>query len=268
MKRVVLSSCGVVAVALAMSLGAVTTALAAPPEIGRCVKLAKAEGKFSSDTCTKEEKGTKVGKGPYEWEPGVLNEGKAGAKTKFTDTAGTATLETIHKAKVQCKENISEGEITSPKTVGHVSVKFTGCEFKALEKPCTSPGAKEGEIDTNTLAGTLVWENKAKKKVAQELYPEAGGPGAEFVTFVCGPGTSKVRGEILVNITAGKMESSFPLKFTAKTGKQKPDEYENEEGKKVPAFLEAKLTETYEQAGQTETVTQTNPEALEVNWFV
>ena len=247
--------------ALAVSALAAASASAAPPEIGRCVKVS-ATGKFSSDTCTKEEKGSKVAKGPYEWEAGV-----AGANKKFTDVAKGAELETIHKAKVECENNVAEGEITSPKTVAHVSVKFTGCKFKAIEKPCTSTGAKEGEINTDTLAGELVWESKSKKKVAQELFPEKGGPGGEFVEFVCGPGTSKVRGAVLVNIPAGKMESSFTLKFTAKTGKQKPDEYENAEGKKVPAFLEADLTGPYEQAGQTETVTQTNPESLEVNWF-
>jgi len=262
MKRLrVLQYC--LAGALMISAVATASAAATAPEIGRCVKLAKANGEFTSSTCTVKETGTKIGKGPYEWEAGV-----AGPTKTFTDKAGIAKLETIHKSRVECKENLSEGEYTGPKTVGHMSVKFTGCEFKAIKKPCTSAGAKSGEIVMNTLAGELQWENKATKKVAEELFPEAGGPGAEFVTFVCGPGTSHVKGAVLVNVLAGKMLTAFTLKFTATGGKQKPEKYDQGEAGETAAFLESDLVGPYEQAGQTETVTQTNPEALEVNWLV
>jgi len=245
--------CLCVAVALA-AVGA-SAASAAAPEIGRCVRVAvKKTGTYGSKGCTSLKTG-----GEYEWTSGV-----APGKNHFTGAGTKATLETIHRVKVTCTSEASTGEFTGPKTVGNVHVVFKGCE--SLAKKCNSEGAAEGEVKTNALAGELVWENKAAKKVAIKLFPQE---TALFVVFRCGPAESEVKGAILTNIKAGKMETAVKEKFKAKTGVQKPDEYETEGGGKVPAFLEADIGATeFVQAGQTITNVQTDEEALEVNWFV
>lgn len=249
----------------------VSSSLAAPPEIGRCVKVTPKTGHFTTNTCTKEAKPTKLGE--YEWEAGVANEGKPGAKNHFTGLSGTATLETVNRLTVTCKHSVDGGEFTSPKTVGNVYVAFTECKEEGQGYRCSSPGANEEEIVANTLAGELVWEKfgAKPKKTAMRLFPQS---SKVFVEFTCGPAPNSVRanastGGILVSIPSGKMESKVEQKFIATKGKQKPDVYYTAKGEKLPCFLEAKLGgSVYQQAGQTETNVVTNEEALEVNYLV
>ena len=141
---------------------------------------------------------------------------------------------------------------------------FTGCEGFGFK--CKSAGAAAGEIVLNTLAGELVWEKKPKK-VAIELFPAP--PTELFVEFNCGGANAKVKGAVLANIPADKIETMVTQKFTAKKGVQKPKEYQNAKGEKIKAFLLAKISESigaeYEEAGQTTTNVQTDEEALEVN---
>jgi hypothetical protein len=265
MKRRLVGAC---ALACAVSVVFGSVALAAAPEIGRCVEVAAKTGKYTTDVCTKLAKSTKPGN--FEWYPGVANEGHAGAKNHFTGSSGTAVLETSGGVKVECKHEVSDGEFTSTKTVGNISVTFTECKENGQRYKCSSNGAKEEEIQTYTLAGELVWEKKAKK-VAILLFPQS---GSIFAEFVCGPAPSVVRknsatGGILSSIPADKMESMVEEKFTAKKGVQKPDAYYNASGTKVAAFLEAKIgASIWEKAGQTETNVQTDEEALEVNTTV
>jgi hypothetical protein len=233
------------------AIAAASASAAEPPEIGRCV--AHAGGKYTNNVCTKLAKGTKPGK--YEWEAGAI-------RNKFSGVGGAATLETVNKVKVTCKAESSTGELTSPKTAGNIIVKFTGCE--ALEYKCKSPGASEGEIAVNPIAATLRWEDATKKKVALDLAPQS---GEIFVEFGCGPVPVVVRGSVMTNITANKVETVFDEKFTAKVGKQKPEYYYTETGEKVKDVLFSKIggSAPLEQAGQTITNTQTDEEPLEVN---
>lgn len=259
----------------ATSAVAVASASAAAPEIGRCVVSPSKTGLYTNNNCTKLAKANKkTGKieGGYEWEAGVANEGRSGAKNKFTGESATATLESAVGVKVQCTHEQSSGEFTSPKTVGNINVTFTGCK-EGLENKCTSPGAKEAEIKTDTLAGELVWEKWGSKlkKVAIRLFPQS---GSLFAAFKCGPGNSEVRensslGGILAPLPVGKMETKVDQKFEAKKGKQKPDAYYNSKGERIECFLEANIGATpFEQAGQTEVNVQTDEEALEVNYVV
>ena len=226
-------------------------AWAEAPEIGRCVS--HAGGKYTNNVCTKLAKGKAVGS--FEWEAGAI-------KKKFTTAGGTATLETIHNVQVSCKSESSDGEFTSAKTVGNIVVRFAGCE--SLGYKCTTAGSSEGEIVTNPLAGTLVWE-KFGKKVAIDLVPQT---GELFVEFTCGPATAKVKGSVLTNIPADKAETKVEEKFTAKKGKQKPEYYYTTKTEKIKDVLITKIggpQAELEQSGQTENVTQTDEEPLEVN---
>jgi hypothetical protein len=221
------------------------------PEIGRCVS--HAGGKYTNNICTKLASGKKVGQ--YEWEPGAV-------KNKFTGVGGVATLETVTKVKVVCKAEASSGEYSSPKTISNIAVTFTGCE--ALEYKCFSPGAPEGDIVTNLLAGTLRWENTKKSKVALDLVPQS---AARFVEFTCGPIPVFVQGSVMTNVPVNITKTVFELKFNAKVGKQKPEYYYTSTGEKVKDVLFAKFggSGELEQAGQTITNTQTDEEALELN---
>ncbi len=237
----------------ALALGAVmaASAWAEAPEIGRCVS--HAGGKYTNNVCTKLAKGKKVG--GFEWEVGAV-------KNKFSGSGGAGTLETVVGAEVTCKTEASRGEFTSSKTVGNVAVSFTGCESGGFK--CDTVGAKEGEIATNPLAGTLVWE-KYGKKVAIDLVPQS---TELFVEFACGPANAKVKGSVLTNIPANKSETKIEEKFTAKKGKQKPEYYYTSKTEKVKDVLFSKLGgpgAAYEQSGQTITNVQVDEEALEVN---
>jgi hypothetical protein len=230
----------------------VASAWAEAPEFGRC--LAKTGGKYANNVCTKLAKPGKSG--TYEWEAGAV-------RNKFTGVGGVGTLETIHGVKVSCKAERSAGEYTTPKTVGNISVVFTGCESVGFK--CDTVGAAEGEIVVNPLAGTLVWEKPTKKKVAIDLVPQE---TELFVEFACGPAVAKVKGSVLTNVPADKTVTTIVERFTAKKGKQKPEYYYTAKGEKVQDVLITKIGgpgAELEQSGQTITNTQTDEEAGEVN---
>lgn len=225
-----------------------------PPEIGRCVKVA-GTGKFTSSSCIKEEKGKKVGKGDYEWLPGAES-------AKFKTTGGTGTLQTVVGTTVVCKTEESGGEFTGTKTVGGIVVRFAKCESAGFT--CNTAGAKEGEIVTNPLEGRIGFENKAKKKIALDLFP-ASGDGGLYATFNCGSSLHiTVGGSVLVPVTADKMLTSLTLKYTEKKGIQKPVKLEGEPEDVLISEINGKKPE---QSGITITSVQTSEsgEALEAN---
>jgi hypothetical protein len=237
--------------ASAISVIMTTSVWAQAPEIGRCV--AHAGGKYANNVCTKLAKGKTVGS--FEWESGAI-------KNKFTGVGGVGTLETVKGVKVSCITESSDGEFTSVKTVGNIKVVFTGCESVGFK--CNSTGAAEGEIVTNPLAGTLVWERYGKD-VAIDLVPQS---TELFVEFACGPGVAKVKGSVLTHIPDDKAETKVEEKFTAKKGKQKPEYYYTSKTEKTKDVLISKIggpAAELEQSGQTITNAQTDEEALEVN---
>jgi hypothetical protein len=237
--------------AFAISATAVATAQAEAPEIGRCVKVAAKAGKFSGATCIKEKSG-----GSYEWIPGA-------EKGKFTTKGGVATLQTVGGTAVGCKSETSGGEYNSTKTVTGVVVVFKECAAAGIM--CNTTGQPEGELITNSLEGKVGWENKAKKKVAFDLFPGKTAPEGLFITFNCAGLHLEVKGQVLVNVPSDKMDNAVTLKYSGKKGHQKPEKFEGE----PPAILLTSINKApFEQSGQTITTTQTNEEALEVNAVV
>jgi hypothetical protein len=252
MKYIRLGCACVSALCVVAALATASAVAFSPPEIGRCVKVTVAKsGKFSSATCIKEKKG-----GSYEWLPG------AGPAAKFKTTGGVGTLETVNGTTVTCKTEGSGGEFNSTKTVTGVVVTFTGCSSAGLT--CGTAGAKEGEIVTNPLEGRIGFENKAKKKIAFDLFPTAA-DGGLYVTFNCtGQLHITVGGSVLVNIESDKMLTSLALKYSAKRGIQKPVKFEGEPEDVLISEINGKKPE---QSGITVTSTQTSEskEALEAN---
>jgi hypothetical protein len=179
MRRVRIIGLCVIA-ALAICAVAVSSASAAAPEFGRCIKKSKAEGSgYSNAGCTTSaESGAK-----YEW-TNSLSKAKFESKGRFVETtklkrcliwqeevrAGNlahaaallagwgyteaecietiekgegkeeAVLETVHGSKVECSGVSATGEYTSPKTVS-VNSTFTGCTTTEFEQEVTCQSA-------------------------------------------------------------------------------------------------------------------------------
>jgi hypothetical protein len=161
---------------------------AAPPEFGRCLKVSPEvvgkktvyRGGFTASTCLAAS-GTHTGK--YEWTPGV-------AKQKLTASVTTAKFETAAKTKIECKAASGTGEYSGTKALGGFTIRFTGCT--GFDASCSSAGAAAGEIVTGSLAGSLGWQEKAKRKVALDF-----AAASTFASFACGTTSVVWRGSLI-----------------------------------------------------------------------
>ena len=230
-----------------------------PPEFGRCVKVAgeKQAGKtvyhggFADARCL-EKSPTRTGK--FEWLPGAV---KAGFTTLLKPTT-KVTLETAGKVKVTCTGESGSGAITGVKTVGDVTMRFTGCESKA--KKCTSAGLAVGEIESASLEGTLGWESQPTRQVAIDLFPI--GSAGPVVEYTCeGGAATTLVGSVLAPVSEGKMITVATLKFSATGAKQKPEGFEGGEQDVLSTVLG-------EQVGLKLAARQTFEEAIEINTIV
>jgi hypothetical protein len=171
----------VVVFALAVMAG---SASASDPALYECKKLEKnAEhkytGKYTDKKCSDEATAKEIAEGKknkYEFQE--YSKGEAGQEFKGKGSA--ADLETP-VAEVRCSKSTDAGKFTGPKT-GDASAIFTSCQV--LGDACSSPGAKAGEIKTNTLAGEVGYIKKAvgmePAVVGIDLRAKAGEVLAEF----------------------------------------------------------------------------------------
>lgn len=250
---------------LTLSVAIASSAWAAAPEYGRCLKAGKVglkyTGEFENSACTKKS-ASKTGK--FEWHPGAVKTGQ----TTLNTTGGT--LETVSKLGVHCTSETSTGEYVGTKEVKNIIVKFKGCESASFT--CTSPGHEVGELETNTLEGIVAFAKggKAALKTVFDLFP-AGKTGL-FIEFACvSIAAVKVEGSILVPVPSDKMLLEGELKYIAKAGHQKPEEYENASGEVFKDVLMSEFVgegKGLEQAGQTITTKLKNEEKLELNAVV
>jgi alpha-tubulin suppressor-like RCC1 family protein len=227
-----------------------------PPEFGRCLKLAKGvKGLYATAACTTAATAEKFG---FEWVqgPGAT----ARYTTKFKELTAVA-LETVTKKRIACTGQTGKGEYTGLKSVGHVTLTLTGCEFSGQK--CATSGFAAGELVTNALEGEPGWENKPKKKVALDLFAETS--GQPVLAFTCGAVPVTIRGSLLVKLGAGKMSTTETLKYAGTAGKQKPEKFEGG----LKDVLESSFSEgPVEQAALTLTTVRTAEEKIETNWFV
>lgn len=178
------------------------------PQFGRCVKVTKGTGKYTSGKCV-----TGSAAGSYEWTPGIT-------KGHFTLSAGETILETAAKTKIVCKLGTGAGEYHGTKEVDSTVIKLTECESGGAK--CTSTGASAGEIVTNSLEGKLGSTGFATETVALDLAPAAGA----FAEFSCGATAVVVDGSALANVPTDKMEKERVLKYEVSKGKQTPESFE------------------------------------------
>jgi hypothetical protein len=252
----------------AVSSFTAASASATAPEFGRCLKQAtKSVSNYDSSKCVKlasEDPGTeaeKLKKGSFQWFPGVI-------KNKFTTKMKeltVATLETVGGTKITCKAETSTGEFVNTKEVGHMPVKFNGCQTSEL--PCNSAGAGVEEIVTHPLGGPIGFETivvpASKDHLANELHSESG----NIAEFSCAGLPVIVKGSVLHKITANAMKLTAIEKFTASKGKQKPEHFAG--GTAKEHILESNTNGgPFEQAGQTITGILTGEEKIEANSVV
>jgi hypothetical protein len=199
-----------------------TNVIESPPEFGRCSKV-RPHGFFTNSTCaTKSSTQTSL----YEWTPGVVHKG-------LTYSLSTsAVFETVSRSALTCTGGSGSGTITTPRTIGSLVLKFTGCVTNnAAANSCTTAGRATGEIETKALEGALgVWritikEGKETRSVGLNLFPV--GRSGPFVEFNCGETITPVvlKGGIIAQLPADKMLTSETEKYTDASGKQKPERF-------------------------------------------
>ena len=91
-----------------------------------------------------------------------------------------------------CEKEHGVGEYGGTKEVKNVVMTFEKCETDGFS--CTSPGHSAGELVTNALEGSVVWENEEKGKIALDLHASGEGMFADFICSLFLGGEWKVRG--------------------------------------------------------------------------
>lgn len=227
------------------------TAVPALPELGRCVLLTQAKGRYKTPTCTIKSTGENTGS--YEWQPWPA------PADQFTGTSDAVRFETVAKSTIVCASSSITGEYTGSQTLA-ATAKFTGCEAPgALGGSCQSAGAEAGQIITGNLIGTLgVIRSGSKPTIGWDIGPAS---GSTIAAFKCGESSLSLVGSVIAPaIKADAMSESFVLKFKQAKGKQKPELLEGAE----PDTLRLVTGHGEEQTGLTTTETLTNSELVEI----
>jgi hypothetical protein len=234
-----------------------------PPEYGRCLAVAGEQeagktvfhGMFTTSACTAEST-TRTGK--YEWFSGV-------AHTGFKESSTTqVTFESVKKTKWTCAGEKATGVITSAKTIGSLTLTFTGCTTAG--STCTTAGHPAGELETKKLEGVLgitrttIKEGKETRYVGLDISPTA--KAGALIEFACGEAGTPYAfsGSVIEQVTANKMGAALGSKFVQSAGKQNPESF-------LGGEKDVLKTAKGEQVGLKVTVTDGYEEALEINAF-
>jgi hypothetical protein len=226
-------------------------AVAAAPELGRCVAVAAGTGEFKGETCIER---AKPGEGEWDWIPGPGPHPGFSANFGYS-FASELTISTANKT-IYCPFNVSEGEYTGPKTLKMTMLlwqchtPYTG-EFR-WDKLCQEyttgnrppgrivPGRPESEIGQIHLEVTGKIGFYEPSKVGLELKSttepvltvfECGG-ASQQVQLGTGTGTSMeleggVVGHWLSTYEAEQvtnhMVTNYAIKYKATGGVQEPE---------------------------------------------
>jgi alpha-tubulin suppressor-like RCC1 family protein len=235
-----------------------------PPELGRCVKVAKKgsppSGAYSEGSCIT----AAPGNGKFEWMPGP------GAKPGFLLKAqkGLKILfETVAHKVVQCGNARGEGSYSGSKSITNFKLRFTGCTNGVQ---CTSPGQEagkrnEGVVNTSVLSGHLGVITIGKEPQETIVGFDISAPGKGTVMeFECGTEVKYVwhGGLILPWRTTDKMSNKFQVKFLEDKGHQNIESFENEPKEVLFASINGAPAE---QGGMTATFEVKNKEKSELN---
>ncbi len=235
--------------------GAFVTASPALPEIGRCMHLGNATGKYKTSACTTTSHDENTG--AYEWQPWPA------AKDQFSLASNAPRLETVGKGFMECLNATVAGEYTGSQTAA-VTVTFRSCAAvlgHGHGGSCQSEGANAGEVRTYGLEARLgVIKNKVETKptVGWDLQPAS---GSDLATLQCGTTEVSLTGSVIARTTVlDKMAASSELKFSATKAKQKPESFEG-----LPSDVLGFLTTSGdEQAGLNMDAAGDNAEPVEI----
>jgi hypothetical protein len=238
-----------------MALALPLSASAAPPEFGRCLKVATGTGAYGSGNCTTTEGEHKN----WEWSPGP------GAKAGFTLTLPGTFLEgAVSKAKVSCTNGTGTGEITGPTSVGNVNIAMFGCEPGGT--PCETAGHKNFEIVMEGMTGEL---GRIKAGKTGPLMDQVGLTLGNEWRFVCAGGAVGVvvTGSIIgvISPTHG-MATLRKWSFKVKKGKgvQIPERFEGG----IPQGFTMTVNGTPEGGGFSSLMSLTSEEKIEINTVI
>jgi hypothetical protein len=281
MKRIIRIAGLSLIAAVAVGALASTSASAALPEWGKCVKVpyelngkVHKKGKYADANCT-EKLGTSTGE--YEFLKGT----SAVGNTQFTavQTSEKAVLQTAQGVSVECTSTVATGNLFGAKEVSGVAVTFKGCRLPLLSFTCEGffenefPNKyiyKEGEIITRSLKGHLGYisgQGTASPTVGLSLTPEE--KGGLFAEFVCGTENSGV-GVLIVRVGAkekksenggdsiispitpvNQMGTALTQTYSEKQIEVEPGVFENEHGIQEPEKFETGKRDVLESEAST-----------------
>jgi hypothetical protein len=227
-----------------------------PPEYGRCIKFDGFGGEYTTASCTI--------RGTFSYAWFAAFDPANPIQVHFTTAIKAPTvakIQTVAGKLITCKGETSNGEYTGDRTIGNITIKFTGCSLETGS--CTSSGAAEGEVVTSVLQGTLGVIKKgteaAKNTVGTDLGPAS---GEVIASFACAGTPVTVTGASIGELKRDVMNATPAIKFTETKGVQKPVRFEGG----PEEVLHVKIGEgAAQQAGLFLTTTQTNQEKVEVN---
>jgi phosphodiesterase/alkaline phosphatase D-like protein len=228
------------------------------PELGRCVTLTKATGRFKSSACTAISTGENTGK--YEWVPWPAV--KNGFSGSFT-AASPTTFETLHKSTIRCTAGSLTGEFDGPKHAS-MAITLTGCEAtKTLTGKCHSAAAAEGEVRFEPAQAVLGQVKAGTTPIDGWDVQPATGPVLAQMT--CGASALTLEGSVIETVTTlDKMSTSFTLKAKGAAGKETYEKFENG----IKAGLELQTPGGEEATSQTDSVIPANEEPVAIKALV
>lgn len=259
MNKLVRVACGVL-VAASMAATAAASAVAAPPEFGRCVEVAAKTGEYKDGRhCLQ----PAPGKGHFDWVAGP------GEHKKFTTASGPFALETTGKTRIACEASTGSGEYTGAKTAT-LTLSLTGCEnLKTLQKCQTTP-AKVGQIESSPLEGEIGYVKAGSTPVVG--LDLKGTP--DLFTFECGqlpesPVLVTVEGSVIAPIKpTDKMTEEFKVLYKevkGSPGKQAVESFEGGANDTLSStFTNSGLEKVTEPTALSSSLSIGNEEAIEI----
>jgi hypothetical protein len=249
---------------------AATPALAAAPEWGKCVEVAKGTGVYRGKNCLTV---AAPGRGKFVWQA------EPTAKPKYALSVEGATLSSSGGRVIKCESGEAEGEYTGAKTTSIKKLLFDNCKVTSEELPlfasfCQNLGNFRGEITMNELVGELGYiEHTERIKVGLDIKPSS---GSAFALFECGGASEltehgmgtgtflELTGSVIGRIKpiSRPFEETFTY-FKASGGKQEPEQFEGGEADTL-TVLNGLTTKTPEPSTFTGISEAINEEPVEV----
>ena len=236
MRRIMLIAGCIGSCALGAGGIAATPALAAAPEWGKCVEVAKGAGPYRAANCVAL---AAPGRGHFAWQA------EPSAKPKYALAAEAATLSSSGGRVIKCESGEGEGEYTGAKTTSITKLLFKNCKVVGVEKLfesyCQNVSNFRGEVTVNELVGELgyIQHTGLIIKVGLDIKPKSGsalglfecGGANELTEHGMGTGTFlELTGSVIGRIKPlNKPLGEAFTYFTASCGKQVPEQFEGGE---------------------------------------